>query len=640
MSTNKKTELLSQLTGTVRDMFRQGFVLLPWFCKNSPTGNYNVKNYGSLTDPIKSLKRNKPMFFGNLDFLEDSNTALSSFYDIFKPEGTASSNAKAIETFQQAWSTAWKNKEHLQLRSTESRIMKYFYEIFGGGNHVHLPELQALARQISPDVVPSARAISVTNGWNPTDAFADKTKKLNDLIEVIFPGSKVNFDTQHHVRTNNPIEFKNYQQLTKDRKHAAWLRLVEIFDDESWHPTIDSATLHKRVLRENLQEFLPETFRGRVGVGAEGYPLRFYTYAGLELDAVPLNDVEMNEDYADASENSTPNHPTNDSTFYCQTSAMVGTAKTKYYTVDYRRRARQKKFGNIEKLSGAIDNIRDRLTKHVNSKHRDTAVRALMCMFIDHACARIGNMTSAKAMKQTFGVTTLLTNKHAKIKDGKVIISYTGKHEQPQLHTFRLFKKESEKKANPVETIIAGKLKELIQESNEYLFTNEDGKPFAPQQVNDYFRANGPAPESNLPEGGANSPCTVHCFRNFHATRLFDEFAQDFVANADQPPYKEVLAAYNGRKETKSTPAIEGILTKISKHLGNTPAICRKAYIAPASQLMFFTRFGYRPPDGLLKDVFHDEIDDPYGLEKQKQFKFAKQRAKTSRKRTKVSATN
>ena len=87
-------------------------------------------------------------------------------------------------------------------------------------------------------------------------------------------------------------------------------------------------------------------------------------------------------------------------------------------------------------------------------------------------------------------------------------------------------------------------------------------------------------------------------------------------------------------------PAVEGILQKIAKHLGNTPAICRKAYIAPASQLLFFTRFGYRPPDGLLKDVFHDEINDPYGLEKQKQFKFAKQRSKTAKRRQRVKVKN
>ena len=203
---------------------------------------------------------------------------------------------------------------------------------------------------------------------------------------------------------------------------------MEIFDEECWHPTIDSATLHKRLASEGLEEFLPATFRGRVGVGAEGYQLRFYTYAGLELDAIPLNDVEMNMDYADAPEKNAAHHPSDDSTFYCQTTAMVGTAKTKYYTVDYRRRARQKKFGSIEQLAGAIDEIRDRLEKHVNSNHRDTAVRALMCMFIDHTCARIGNMTSAKAKKQTFGVTTLLTKKHAKVLKGKIKISYTGKH--------------------------------------------------------------------------------------------------------------------------------------------------------------------------------------------------------------------
>lgn len=640
MNCNDKTQMLSSLTGTVRDMFHQGFVLLPWFCKNCPTQNYTVKNYKSVLGPIKSLKRNKPMFFGELEFLEEANAALCDFYESFDPEGNSKSNAEAVDAYRLAWSSAWKNKTHLQLRSTETKIMKYFYEILSGGNHVHMPELQALARQIGPDVVAAARCVSITGGWNPKDAFAEKTEKLNELIETIFPDGEVNFDTQHHVRTNDPIEFKSYQQLVKDRKHAAWLRLVEIFDEEAWHPTIDNATLHKRLVQEGLEEFLPATFRGRVGVGAEGYPLRFYTYAGLELDAVPLNDVEMNTDYADASEDSSDVHPNDDSTFYCQTTAMVGTAKTKYYTVDYRRRARQKKFASIEALANSIEDIRRRLNIHVNSVHRDTAVRALMCMFIDHTCARIGNMVSAKAKKQTFGVTTLLTKKHAKIKGDKIVISYTGKHEQPQEHTFRLFRKPADKRANPTEAIIAEKLKALIAEQNEYLFTNEDGKPYTPQQVNEYFRADEPDPESNLPEGGANAPCTVHCFRNYHATRMFDEFAQEYIDFADQPSYREVLSVYNGRKETKTANAVEGILQKIANHLGNTPAICRKAYIAPASQLLFFTRFGYRPPDGLLKDVFHDEIEDPYGLEKQKQFKFAKQRANTAKRRQRVKATS
>lgn len=636
MNCNDKTQQLSSLTGTVRDMFRQAFVLLPWFCKNCPTENYTVKNYQSVLAPIKSLKRNKPMFFGELEFFDEANAALTDFYNSFNPEGNSSSNADAIDAYRLAWSSTWENKTHLQLRSTETKIMKYLYEILSGGNHVHMPELQGLARQIGSDVVAAARSVSVTGGWNPKDAFVDKTKKLNALIERIFPGGEVNFDSQHHVRTNDPVEFKSYQQFVKDRKHAAWLRFVEIFDGEIWHPTIDSATLHKRLVQEGLEEFLPATFRGRVGVGAEGYPLRFYTYAGLELDAIPLNDVEMNMEYADTEENSSGDHPCDDSTFYCQTTAMVGTAKTKYYTVDYRRRARRKKFASIEELANSIEEIRRRLNIHVNSTDRDTAVRALMCMLIDHTCARIGNMTSARAKKQTFGVTTLLTKKHAKILKDKIKISYTGKHEQPQMHTFRLFKKDADKRANPTEAIIAEKLKALIQEQNEYLFTNADGKPYTPQQVNEYFRADQPDLESNLPQGGANSPCTVHCFRNYHATRMFDEFAQEYIDFADQPPYKEVIAAYNGRKETKSAHAVEGILQKIANHLGNTPAICRKAYIAPASQLLFFTRFGYRPPDGLLKDVFHDEINDPYGLEKQKQFKFAKQRAKTARRRTKV----
>ena len=127
------------------------------------------------------------------------------------------------------------------------------------------------------------------------------------------------------------------------------------------------------------------------------------------------------------------------------------------------------------------------MIKHLKCEHRATWVRALMCLFIDMTYARIGNSDSAKE-NGTFGVTTWMTKKHVRIEGNKIIITYTGKHCMPQQHTFRTSHLLNKKRSNR-QQLMARRLKELIDENNKYLFTNEQGKPFTPQQVNEYFRA-------------------------------------------------------------------------------------------------------------------------------------------------------
>jgi len=342
-------------------------------------------------------------------------------------------------------------------------------------------------------------------------------------------------------------------------------------------------------------------------------PLVFYTVAGLELEKPPLNDVKMNENYGKKEPGKEYKmHPVKDGTFYCETSAVVGDSRLKYYTMEYKRRARQIKYDQVSQLADIIKDVRAKMLKDINSKDRDTWVRAAMCLFIDARYARIGNADSARA-NNTFGLTTLQTKKHVKIKDNKIIVRYYGKHGQLQKHIFRLYKTASGKKKHPVSAAVARKLLILIKEGNEYLFTRSDGKPFSPQQVNEYFRANKkPDPDRSLPQGGAGASCTVHCLRNLHATRLFREFVCDF-ARTKEPTYQEVLTAYQGCAETKTKSRQKGILDKIAKKLGNTPAICRKSYIDPAEQLLFFKQLGFRPPNALVQDVFENEEEDTYG---------------------------
>jgi DNA topoisomerase IB len=620
---------LAGLTELSRGLFGGSFTLLGWFCKNYDPSRFKVAGCDRIVRRIRMLKKDTTPLFGNSDELKEANQHLLDFYKTVKPAGTPDSNKEALEHFINAWHSAWANRASLDLRGLEITLMRYFYEIFQGLDHIHLPELVSMARLFGRETVKIARLVNTTGPWSPKKAFAQRTEQMFRYQKKLFGLKLPTIAEAKRAKKRRPKLYKEYTQIQRHRKHVAQMLLVELFDQEGWFPTTDSRTLRKKLKQRALEEFLPETFIGKVGVQPNGYPLVFYTAAGLELEKPPLNGVKMNENYGKKEEGKEYKiHPTKDGTFYCETTALVGDSKLKYYTMEYKRRARQIKYDQVKKLENAIKNVRAKMLKDIKSKDRDTWVRATMCLFIDARYARIGNVDSARA-NNTFGLTTLQTKKHVRIKDNKIIIRYYGKHSQLQKHTFRLYKNASGKKAHPVSAAVAEKLLILIKEGKKHLFTRSDGKPFTPQQVNEYFRASKKAgSEKSLPQGGPGAPCTVHCLRNLHATRLFKEFAKEF-AKTKNPTYQDALIAYQGCAETKSRQEQKGILDNIAKKLGNTPAICRKSYIDPADQLLFFKQLGYRPPNALVQDVFENEEEDTYGTGAQA-LKNAKKRVKAA----------
>lgn len=601
---------LSFLTEFTRNLFKHAFFLLPWFARNFQGRTFEAKDFRTTLPFLKRIKKEKPQLFGSRQEMCKANKSFSSFLDKFRPEGDSKANQEAVEYYMDAWKNAWKNRKSLQLRGHEVKLMKYFHEIFSGSDHLHLPELLSMARLIDRETVKVAHKVSIPDGWEAKKAFAEKTEVLTSQKQKLFGSRNITVETCQEIQARYPEEYKQYQQAVRDRKHAGHLRIIEIFDEEGWFTTVDSDTLMPRLKKEGLEEFLPSTFRGRLGVQPSGYPLTFYTESGLELEGPPLNDVVMNENYGKEEEGKEYKiHPVEDGTFYCETTAMVGESKTKYYTLEYKRRGRELKYKAVQELADKIDDVRGRLTKHIHSKHRDTWVRALICLFIDATCARVGNPESAKGKKKTYGVTTLLTKKHVRINDGEIIISYRGKHDQPQKHKFALGIPDVRNTVYPYDSLISEKLMILINEENEHLFTRADGKPYTPQQVNEYFKTKKADAANGLPEGGAGAPCTVHNLRNYHATKMFVEFAEKFAETRKNVTYEDILAAYQGRSKTKRKSGKTGILEKIAKKLGNKVSICRKAYIDPKEQVLFFKRWGYRPPESVIRDVFLDEED-------------------------------
>ena len=80
---------------------------------------------------------------------------------------------------------------------------------------------------------------------------------------------------------------------------------------------------------------------------------------------------------------------------------------------------------------------------------------------------------------------------------GDVIdIAYAGKHQQAQRHVLSMRGLLSDR---GVEQRVAEKVLILAREKRQHLFTQENGKPFTPDMVNDYFTARQPDPDRDLP---------------------------------------------------------------------------------------------------------------------------------------------
>ena len=607
---------LAALTEFTGNLFRHAYFCLPWFCRKYKDYRCEVRDYGTVVTVLACLKKNRPLFFGPNPRLAGANAKLLKCYDHLAPAGDSEANSAALGYYGRAWHHAWKNRTYLQLRGHEVRLMRFFHELASRNDATHLPELLAMARVVDKDIILLARSIILPNGWNTLKALQAARDTLAKHRQKLLGAVQATPENLQKAHRKDADCYRAYQVALREYKRFVYLRISELFDEHNWHPTIDGATLHVVLKNEGLQEYLPYSFRGRLGFQPTGHPLTFYTYEGLELEKPPLNDVRMNMNYGVAEADKDYGiHPVSDGTFYCSTRPQVGNSEVKYYTLEYKRRARRMKYDTVGELGKSIRKVRRRLFKHARSADRDTRIRALMCLIIDTRCARIGNTESARGEKKTYGITTLLTRKHVHVKDGYIILRYAGKHERPQKHKYRIYTDTTAKRKHKVEAVIADGLVELMTENNHYLFTRANGKPFTPQSVNEYFTADKPDMDKGLPEGGAGAPCTVHNLRNYHATRIFTQFSRAFAGKQPTPTYEEVLAAYQGCSKTRKRRARRGVLDIIAEKLGNTPAICRKAYIDPREQLMFFRRFGCRPPDCLIRDAFVHEPSDTYSLE-------------------------
>lgn len=207
------------------------------------------------------------------------------------------------------------------------------------------------------------------------------------------------------------------------------------------------------------------------------------------------------------------------------------------YSAEHTKAADAEKFARLKDFTKALPALRERVEADmadpdIPEVERDSAA---VTYLIDKTAIRIGSTRDTKADKQAYGATTL-ENRHVKVDGDKVTLSFTAK-----------------KGVAMRKTVTDAKLARMIEDRQsldrkERLFKTTDN------DVRKYIssRAEGFSPKD---------------FRTYQGTSAALRLVKGMKAPTTAKAYKA---------------AQKKVATAVSKHLGNTPAVALKSYIAPS----------------------------------------------------------
>lgn len=205
----------------------------------------------------------------------------------------------------------------------------------------------------------------------------------------------------------------------------------------------------------------------------------------------------------------------------------------------------ESKYGKMLAFGHVLPAIRERvdadLRRHGLPRER---VLAAVVRLMETTLFRIGNTEYAKANK-SYGLTTL-RDRHVEIDDSRIHLDFRGKHgirHQTDISDRRLARIIKDCRDLPGY--------ELFQ----YLDEEGDRHTIDSADVNEYLREI------------TGEEITAKDFRTWAATNLAALALQEF----------ELFDT-----EAKRKRAVVRAVERVAKHLGNTPAICRRCYIHPA----------------------------------------------------------
>jgi DNA topoisomerase-1 len=222
------------------------------------------------------------------------------------------------------------------------------------------------------------------------------------------------------------------------------------------------------------------------------------------------------------------------------------------YHADWRSMKDETKFDRLEAFALALPRIRARVARDLQLPRGQKTpgraqVLAALVRLLDTTLMRVGNEEYASS-NGSYGLTTL-RNRHAAVQGQALRLRFKGK--SGVMHEARLD-----------DPRVAKVVRQCQQLPGQALFqyADEDGAPHSVSStdVNDY-----------LAEAARGERFTAKDFRTWHGTVQALELTR--------------LACEPGRTAADgSRYSAKDILAAVAKQLGNTPAVCKKAYVHPA----------------------------------------------------------
>lgn len=323
--------------------------------------------------------------------------------------------------------------------------------------------------------------------------------------------------------------------------------------------------LYKAVEKEQLINSLPEGFEGYIDEFGS-----LYTVYKVKIDGFPANcKVVMN-----------PQYSKQDSGYVFTAMSPLAKSSTYFYTLDYRKKAKQEKFNVVKKLSLEIGNLRSLWVKKLNIKDKQCE-EAILLELIYQTQARIGTPTNATIDKRTglpmrtYGMSTILLKHYTIESDGSITFSYPGKaaFKGDVIHyqTHKLY---------PVDTATIFVIDWLSTRKEEKVFSTTAAKV-----------------RSLLKELGAPEGATIHKLRTLKGTIMMKECIK-------QHPFKTEKTSVSAVNKWLKEQALE-VGIKLGHMSGEkyTAATAIAHYIDPLAMLKLYKEARVVPPKTMLKLV-------------------------------------
>jgi len=229
------------------------------------------------------------------------------------------------------------------------------------------------------------------------------------------------------------------------------------------------------------------------------------------------------------------------------------------YHADWRSMKDETKFERLEAFALALPGIRARVARDLRLPPGRKApgraqVLAALVRLLDTTLMRVGNEEYASS-NGSFGLTTL-RNRHATVKGQALRLRFRGK--SGVMHEAQLDDPRVAKVVRQCQQLPGQALFQYVDEDEEGDVKAGELRGVSSTDVNDY-----------LAEAAGGERFTAKDFRTWHGTVQALELTR--------------LACEPGRTAADgSRYSAKDILGAVAKQLGNTPAVCKKAYVHPA----------------------------------------------------------